>query len=572
MGVTAVNAMQHAAVVKDRLLSGDDRLHYIRRAKERSLLKQSTLNWPLSPRRARCILLRRSSTVPAAIKRPVSISDPATSSSSKPPAARLLHSSFNPSTSAAPAAGMEPQQLFQPSRESPSGLEHYLENDLGLDYKEAAAAFEHLFSESPSLELDWKPESEETGSPSLPSTSLADTNMKVESQLPGFKKNFRKDLTARIILHRKRMDESGHIEILEPGATKLSDSIWSPAASKLLQQHGEVINFTAQNWTRLRGELLSAEEERWLASLMKPAKTLSKLKDSMIHQIGREPSNEEWAQAAKMDVSTLTRHLAIHQAARNKLVKMNLRLVKHQARKYEKESMGSSLTLEELCQEGVKGLIIGVDRFNPAKGVRFSTYAVFWIRNSILRAQTRSGFPIRTPFNFAEVKMYINKQRREMRLEYGEELVGENLRKVLDQAGVNEEKYKAVMRSTPKLVSLHKRDPMTGAELIERLADPTSLHGAGSRYLVAAGGGGIDANDPFLRIGIDDVLDSLQPKESLVLRQRFGLDGKGERALGEISRNMRISREMVRRYEARGLLKLKHPTRLAYLRSFLSQD
>ncbi|KAI5069139.1 hypothetical protein GOP47_0015440 [Adiantum capillus-veneris] len=580
MGVTAVNAMQHAALVKDRLYAGDDHLHFTHRGKQRLSLKQSSLKWPSSPRRPRRALLRRSSTGhAAAMKRPVSVSDPVASSVSKPSAARKLRSSFNPSTSAAPASGMEPQQLFDlPSRETLSSLKQELEDDLDVDYREAAAVLEHLFSESPSVELDFKAATEDMVLPHSPSTSLVDSDVKLASRLRGLKKNFRKDLTARIIHHRKRLNELSHQcsqERSKSGAaTKLSNSIWSSAAANLLQQYGEVINFTAQNWTRLRGELLSAEEERWLGSLMKPAKALLKIKDSLMQQTGRELSNEDWARAAKTDVATLARHLALHKAARNKLVKMNLRLVKYQARKYEKESLGSSLTVEELCQEGVKGLITAVDRFNPTRGVRFSTYAVFWIRNSILRAQTRSGFPIRAPFNFAEVKMNINKVRWEMRLESGEteKLAGENLRKVLKRAGVHEEKYKAIMRSTPKMVSLHKRDPHTGAELIERLADPSSHHGASSRYLVGAGGGGIEATDPLLRIGIDDVLDSLKPKESFVLRQRFGLDGKGERALGEISQNMQISREMVRRYEVRGLLKLKHPTRLDYLRSFLPVD
>jgi RNA polymerase sigma factor len=65
-------------------------------------------------------------------------------------------------------------------------------------------------------------------------------------------------------------------------------------------------------------------------------------------------------------------------------------------------------------------------------------------------------------------------------------------------------------------------------------------------------------------------LDSLKPKESLVLRQRFGLDGKGERSLEEIGRNLNLSREMVRRYEMRALLKMKHPTRVEYLRGYLT--
>lgn len=580
MGVTAVNAVQHAALVKDQL-HGDDHLRLTQRLKERQLLRHSTLCGPSSPRKWRAFL-RRSVTIPFAMKRPISVSIPATTSlSDQPSTNQLLQSAFNPSTSAAPASGMEPQQLFQPSIRGLSSFEQDLVDDLAVDYKEAAAALEQLFSESPSLEVDLDPASADKAESSPLSatslaTSLTDPSMKMVSQLSRLKKKGRKDLTSRIFLRRRRMVESSD-QVVQDGnkssaAAKISDSIWSTAASKLLRQHGEVINFMAQDWSKLRGELLSAEEERWLSLLMKPAKALLKVKDTLKQQIGREPSNEEWAQAARMDLATLTRHLALHQAARSKLVKMNLRLVKHQARKHERDSAGSSLTLVELCQEGVKGLITAVDRFNPAKGVRLSTYAVFWIRNSIIRGQTRSGFPIRAPFNFAEIKMSINKARWEMMLESGGALAGENLDKVLERAGVDEEKYKVVMRSSPRVVSLHKRDPLTGAELIERLVDPKSHHDANSCYMVGGGSAGIEATDPLLRLGIDDVLDSLQPKESLVLRQRFGLDGKGERALGEIGRNMRISREMVRRYEARGLLKLKHPTRLAYLRSFLSQD
>lgn len=376
----------------------------------------------------------------------------------------------------------------------------------------------------------------------------------------------------RISLRMKRLESRRGVD--DRGGTDLSGTIWSAAVSQLLREHGDAVNLMAQNWSKLGRQLLTVEEERWLASLMKPVKALKRLKASLKQQLGREPSDEKWAQVAKLDMATLSRHIAVHQAARNKLVKLNLRLVMHQARKYHREAKTSSLSVLDLCQEGVKGLIVAVERFDPNKGFRFSTYAIFWIRNSILRAQTRSGYPIRSPFNFAELKMNIKKIKWELRLEAGEvqEREGGMMRMMLERAGVDEDRYKVVMRSSRRTISLHKRDRVTGDELIEHLADPHAIpHDATTRYFVG-GGGGAAAADPTLRLGIDDVLDSLKPKESLVLRQRFGLDGKGERALGEIGRNMRISREMVRRYEARGLLKLKHPTRLAYLRSFLSQD
>lgn len=446
-------------------------------------------------------------------------------------------------------------------------------DDLDLDYKEAAVVLEHLFIESPSLDESGKMNNDRVpdnigsagDSPPPPPTSVGSPPRALKSA----SLRRRKDLTMRISLRRKRLESRRGVD--DRGGTDLLDTIWSGAVSQLLRQHGDAVNLMAQNWSKLGRQLLTVEEERWLASLMKPFKTLKRIKASLKQQLGREPTDEEWAQVAKLDVATLTRHTAVHQAARNKLVKLNLRLVMHQARKYHREAITSSLSVLDLCQEGVKGLIVAVERFDPNKGFRFSTYAIFWIRNSILRAQTRSGYPIRSPFNFAELKMNIKKIKWELRLEAGEAQVGDGgmMRMMLERAGVDEDRYKVVMRSSRRIISLHKRDRVTGAELIEQLADRNATpHDATTGYFVGGGGGA----DPTLRLGIDDVLDSLKPKESLVLRQRFGLDGKGERALGEIGRNMRISREMVRRYEARGLLKLKHPTRLAYLRSFLCHD
>ncbi|KAH7444115.1 hypothetical protein KP509_02G065100 [Ceratopteris richardii] len=568
MGASGVGVMRDAVLIKDVVSHTDlnRRFSFIRRSNQ----------VPSSCRP------RRSFTTPLAVtKRPISVSRPNAPAYVEPSEVEILKSTFTPSSSAAPATGMEPQQFFQRSRRSDLSDVDNAVVDEDVNFKEAAAVLEQLFSESPSLECDCTSGTEAAKDQNplfAPSSMSAADNMSRNKNLSPrtMQKRRRIDLKARIRLRRRKTVEvtgrSARRGTKKVSSDDLCDSIWSPAASELLREHGEVVNLAAQNWARLRGDLLSAEEERWLASLMSPAKALQKLKEKMQQQFNKDISNEEWALAAKMDTAILSRHLDLYQAARNKLVKMNLRLVKHQARKYEKEAAGSSLTVIELCQEGVKGLITAVDRFNPAKGVRFSTYAVFWIRNSIIRAQTRAGYTIRAPFNFAEIKMNINKAKWELRLEAGEAGTGEEcLKEVLERAGIDEEKYKMVMRSSPRVVSLHKRDPLTGAELIERLADANSQHDVSSRYLVGPGGG-IQLTDPLLRLGIDDVLDSLKPKESLVLRQRFGLDGKGERALGEIGRNMRISREMVRRYEARGLLKLKHPTRLAYLRSFLSQE
>lgn len=106
--------------------------------------------------------------------------------------------------------------------------------------------------------------------------------------------------------------------------------------------------------------------------------------------------------------------------------------------------------------------------------------------------------------------------------------------------------------------SLHEHDRITGREKVENLVSEEDA-------LDTLAGG-----TSMVQYGLDDVLDSLRPKENLVLRQRFGLDGKGQRSLSEVGLILNLSREMVRRYELRGILKLQHPTRVEYLRNYLN--
>lgn len=392
-----------------------------------------------------------------------------------------------------------------------------------------------------------------------------DTALKSANELPktvGGKGRRRKNLTMRLSSRRKRLaGDEGCLETrsssvrMDDFGRNPSTILCSERVNELVRQYGGNFNLMAQSWLKLRSELLTAEEEKWLASLLKPFKALHILKLRLKKRLSRDPTFEEWAQAAKIDLATLRRFIDVGLAARNKLVQLNLRLVVHQARKYYWE--GCSLSVSDLCQEGVQGLMTGVDKFEPTKGFKFCTYAVYWIRNSILRAQTRSGYPIRSPFNFAELKLHIKKMTLELLWETGR---GPTTKEIIERVGIDKLRYMMVMRSGRKWMSLHEKQKVTGCELIENVKD----HNEDVQSKLGGGAG-----DAMLRLGIDDVLDSLKPKESLVLRQRFGLDGKGERSLGQIGRNLRMSREMARKYEARALLKLKHPTRLSYLRSFL---
>lgn len=210
-------------------------------------------------------------------------------------------------------------------------------------------------------------------------------------------------------------------------------------------------------------------------------------------------------------------------------------------------------------------------------------------------------------------KFNIRRARFELMLDLGRPATDAE---VAAKVGLGQDRFRDIVRSNMRTRSLHERSRVTGEEHIENFPDLECME---SKLWRSPG-------DASLRLGMDDVvgptrfpslpwstlcswnlsvapvfgageqawpcfqvvlklltfsgslitprrclqLDSLKPKESIVIRQRFGLDGKGERSLGEIGRNLNLSREMVRRYEARGLLKLKHPTRVNYLRSYLS--
>ena len=148
----------------------------------------------------------------------------------------------------------------------------------------------------------------------------------------------------------------------------------------------------------------------------------------------------------------------------------------------------------------------------------------------------------------------IHRAREELAFELGRAPTEEE---VMKKVGLSPARYRDVVRMTRPTYSLHARNRVTQEELINEVTDDDAI--------------GVDtsSHNTLLRLAIDDLLDSLKPKESVVIRQRFGLDGRGKRTLSEIAGNLNISREMVRKYELKALMKLKHPTRVEYLRRYM---
>ncbi|XP_074281783.1 RNA polymerase sigma factor sigE, chloroplastic/mitochondrial [Silene latifolia] len=319
---------------------------------------------------------------------------------------------------------------------------------------------------------------------------------------------------------------------------------------ELVREYSASTDLVSLDWKKMKiPPVLPSSEHTWLFKLLELRKALLQVKENLQRELGRDPTDAELGQATNMTVIQVRRKMEAGHAARNKLIKHNLRLVLFVMNKYFQDFTNGP-KFQDLCQAGVKGLIIAIDRFEPKRKLRLSTYALFWIRHAIIRSMTVSSFT-RVPFGLESVRMEIQKAKLELMFELKRMPTDEE---VTNRVGISLERYHEVMRAANSVASLHSKNRVTQEEFIDGITDIDGV------------GGDKRKQPALLRLALDDVLDSLKPKESLVIRQRYGLDGKGDRTLGEIAGNLNISREMVRKHEMKALMKLKHPARMDYLR------
>ncbi|KAK7311464.1 hypothetical protein RJT34_09619 [Clitoria ternatea] len=322
---------------------------------------------------------------------------------------------------------------------------------------------------------------------------------------------------------------------------------------ELVREYSGSSDFVSMDWRRMRiPPVLSSSEHAWLFKLMQPVKALLRVKEDLQKELAREPAESELAKATNMSAAQVKRAIEVGQAARNKLIKHNLRLVMFVINKYFPD-FGNGPRFQDLCQAGVKGLITAIDRFEPNRRFRLSTYSLFWIRHAIVRSMTLSSF-IRVPFGLESVRAEIQRAKTELTIELQRPPMEEE---IIERVNMSPERYHDVMKASKPILSLHSRHITTQEEFINGIVDDDGVNSDNKKQ------------PALLRLALDDVLDSLKPKESLVIRQRFGLDGKGDRTLGEIAGNLNISREMVRKHEVKALMKLKHSARLDYLRRYV---
>ncbi|KAJ8512867.1 hypothetical protein OPV22_003301 [Ensete ventricosum] len=298
-------------------------------------------------------------------------------------------------------------------------------------------------------------------------------------------------------------------------------------------------------------KLLTAAEEIELSEGIQNLLKLDRLKEDLAERNGCEPTFAQWAAAAGINQKTLRKRINHGTYCKDKMIKSNIRLVISIAKNYQ----GAGMNLQDLVQEGCRGLVKGTEKFDASKGFKFSTYAHWWIKQAVRKSLSEQSRTIRLPLHMVEATYRVREAKKQLYSENGRHPDNEE---VAEATGLTMKRVAAVMLTPKAPRSLDQKIGINQSlKASEVIADPAAE--TSEDVLMKQ----------FMREDLNKVLDTLNLREKQVVRWRFGLEDGRMKTLQEIGELMGVSRERIRQIESCAFRKLKSKKRTKNLWQYI---